>query len=123
VAGPVLLVVAAVEVPRPTPFLRARDQGAGIGGPDLGPIVEERRADLVHRGAGRADVAVGGEPEARLVVEDVVAHAARARGPPARDHVLDEPLLEGRAGGHVRVVWVVPGDGRAVRSAHTVAGI
>jgi len=49
-------------------------------------------------------------PESRLVVEDVVADAARGCGAPARDEVRDPGALEARVGREVRVVRVVPGD-------------
>ncbi len=118
----VLLVEAAVEVAAPAPLLGSDHERGRIDGFDPGREVDRLVADLVHRGAGGPDVAVGGMPDARLVVEDVVAEAAGRVGAPPPDQVLDPRLLKRRARRDVGVVGIVAGHELAVR-AHAVAGI
>ena len=78
-----LLVVTAVKVTRPTPFLRAYDERVGVDGFHFRAVIENFIADLVHCRAGRMHVPVRRGPEARLVVHDVVAQAAGRGATPA----------------------------------------
>ena len=64
--------------------------------------------------ARRMDVAMGGVPEARLVVEDVVAQAAVCVRAPACHQVLHPGLLDERGRRHVGLGWIVADDVLAV---------
>src|SRR5439155_11558225 len=68
----ILLIVAAIEVPAPAPLFRPYDLCVGIGRSNLDSIVQNARADLIHRGADRMYVAMRRMPDAVLVVENVV---------------------------------------------------
>ena len=122
VGAAVLLVVAAVEVAAPAPLLRSHDERRRVDRLDLLREVERLVADLVHRRRRGTDVAMRGVPDARLVVEDVVAQPAVGVGAPAADEMLDPSLLKERRRRDVGVVRVVAGDELAVR-AHAVAGV
>ena len=69
----VLLIVAAQNVTAPTPFFRTDNQRRRINGFDLAGVVDHLIFDLIHRRAGGMDVAMGGVPDARFVVENVIA--------------------------------------------------
>ncbi len=118
----VLLVVAAVEVAAPAPFLGTDDESCRIDGLDLLREVDRLVADLAHRRRRGPDVAMRGVPDARLVVEDVVAQAAVRVRAPATDQVLDPALLQERCRGDVGVVRIVAGHELTV-GADAVTGI
>ena len=61
-------------------------------------------------------------PDARLVVENVVAEAAVRVGAPPVDEMLNPPLLKERRGRDVGVVGIVAGHELSVR-AHAVPGV
>src|SRR5207253_1824127 len=73
-------------------------------------------------GAGRVDVAVRVVPDARLVVQHVIADAAGPGCPPGGDEMLHPAALERDIGGRVGVVRVVAGD-EAAAGADAVAGV
>src|SRR5262245_4409983 len=115
-------VVAAVKVSAPAPLFRPDDERRGINGFDLRREVDHAVLDLVHRCPGWTDVPVGGVPETRFVVEDVVAQTAGCIRSPASDKVLHPTLLERRIRWHVRVVRIVAGD-EAAGCAYAVARV
>ena len=73
-------------------------------------VVDDLVLDLVHRRARRMDVAVRRVPDARLVVEDVVAQAAVRVRAPAADQCCTQPCWNVDVRRHVGVVRIVAGD-------------
>src|SRR5213075_1442056 len=108
-SGAPLLVVAAEKVRGPAPLLRRGNLYRGIDGLDLLRGRDVLRRDFVHRRAVRMDVAMRLLPEARLVVENDVAHALFGQMPDPAELELGVHL-------HVRVVRIVVRDARAVEA-------
>ncbi len=117
-----LEVVARVEVARPAPLLGPGEHGAGIDLADRRPVRDPEVPQLGHALALRVDVAVRRVPDARLVVVEVVAHAAAVGRAPARHQVLGPFPHVLRVHRDVRVVRVVARHERAVRP-HAVARV
>ena len=122
-----LLVVAAIEITAPTPFLRRRYQGVGVHGFDFPGVIEEFVADFLHGRANGVHILVGRKPDAVLVIHEVIAHAAVGGQAPAVGQVLHKGLLKQRVGRKTRVIGIIGGDqpGRVCRivGAYTVAGV
>ena len=115
VLAPVLLIRTAVEVTGPAPFFRSDDQCGRVGGFHLCPIGQDVVFDFFHRGTVRVNVPMGGVPDARLVVEDVVLQAVPIRSSPFRSQVADPAAFDIRAVGDVCVMRIVARDEAAVR--------
>ena len=105
-----LLVEAAEEVAAPAPLFRADDRRRRVNGLDLRGVVENLVPYLLHRRARGVNVPVRRVPDARLVVEDVVAQAPVRSCAPLGREVLHPSLLERRVNRHVGLVRVVAGD-------------
>src|SRR5206468_9016726 len=88
VQAAVLLVVPAVEVPAPAPLFRPDDERRGIDRFDLRREIDHAIPDLIHRRADGTHITVGRVPQARLVVQNVVAQAAGCVRSPASDDML-----------------------------------
>ena len=123
VRAAVPLVVAGELRPQPAPFLTEDHERVRIGVLHLSRVRQVLVAHLVHGGARRVHVAMGRVPERRLVVEDVVAHAAVDGEAPPRDEMGDPAPLNQVAVRDVGVGRRVPGDVGAVAGAHPVAGV
>src|SRR5437867_4209131 len=76
----------------PSPLFRPGDERRRTDRLDLSRVVEHFVSDLVHGRARRVDVAMRLVPEARLVVEDVIADPAGRARAPAGAQMLNPPL-------------------------------
>ena len=106
----VLLIEPAVEVAAPAPFLGSDHERRRVGRFDLRREIDHPVPDLVHGRPGRAHVPMSRVPDARLVVENVVAQAAGRVRAPAGDQMLHPALLKDRVRRHVGVVRIVARD-------------
>src|SRR5262249_10914243 len=76
-----------------------------------------------HGGTDRMNIAVGGEPETRFVVQNVITETAVGRRAPLVYQVLHPAKLKLRVGRNVSVIGIVAGDELSIGSTHTIAGI
>src|SRR5581483_10440773 len=113
IAGP-LLIVAAVEIAAPAPFLRAEHQRVAVHGLDHGGVVENFIPNLLHGGSNGVNVLLSRKPNGVFVIHQIIAHAAVGGDAPTIGQVLDVPSLKSGIDRHIGVVRVVPRDVGAV---------
>ena len=118
----VLRIGSAEDRAKEMPFLRAEHEGVRVGVLDARGVGDHLVADFIHRCAGGMHVAVRGMPDARLVIEMVIAQAAVHRRAPAGGEMVEPALLERGSGGDVRVRRIVGEDERSVQT-HAVAAV
>src|SRR5205814_9273858 len=99
VCGGVLFIGYRIQIAAPAPFLRLEDLSGWVDGLDRTRIGDHLLPDLVHAGAGGMHVAMGLMPDAVLVVEEVVVHAAARCRSELADEVLHPALLQRSAAG------------------------
>src|SRR3954462_13288533 len=106
----VLLIVPAVKIARPTPFLRAEHNGGRVVAFYNAAIVENFIANLLHCGADRMDISMRAVPDAMLVIHKIVPHAAIGRTAPPIGEMTQPRLLKTRDRRKIRVSRIVCGN-------------
>src|SRR5439155_17992628 len=123
VGASVLLVLAAVEVAGPAPFLGTGYQRGRIDGLDHRGVGYSLVVNLVHRRAVGVHVAVRAVPDARLIVQQIVAQPTARRSAPRADQVLNPTSLESLVRGDIRIRWIVPDDVLSRARQHAVSRV
>src|SRR5262245_15163553 len=90
----VLLIVAAQKKTAPAPFFGSDNQRRRIDIFYFAGKIEHLVFYFVHGHAGRMNITMSGVPNARFIVENVIAQASIAGATPTADQVLCPALLE-----------------------------
>src|SRR3569833_4228426 len=122
VGAPVLPVESAVLEAGPAPLFRANNLRRWIDRLHHRGIRKKVIQVLVVGKTLRMHVAMRRVPEARFIVENVVADATVGSPTPATCEVLDEATLIARATRLAGIVRVVACDRRAI-GRHAIAGV
>ena len=69
------------------------------------------------------DILVARMPDAVFVIQEIVMHPAGGSGAPKIRQVLDPGALKAGIRREIRVVGIIPRDGRAVARSDAIAGV